>query len=86
MSKGLGTVCVSGVAFTLREFLERYTPCVLGCGCEPGYRLCPEAQSLWQKVNAAYASFCRGRSDENWSKYQSALRDYHHHFKKHQED
>lgn len=30
------------------------TPPLLPCGCQVGYRLCPEAERLWRLVGARY--------------------------------
>lgn len=76
-----GSVSVSGVEFTLDEFLTHYTPCELECGCQPGHKLCPTAERLWAKVNDAYAAHCANRSAESWDEYLSALGDYWRHFR-----
>jgi hypothetical protein len=62
-----------------------------GCDCEPGGRLCPEGQRLWQRASTAYndglrAQMRRGQAVDpsadagaDWPDYQRARAAYEAH-------
>ena len=53
----------------------------LTCGCIRGQFLCPEAERLWQEVDAAYRVLSRDFDDEEaYDEYKDRLAEYNQHF------